>query len=791
MLSWDDIDSDANRAAVEILVKGRRASLPFGVRAMGRGSGAAGSEDAWYGGHNGTTVAAGGYINGTFSQGTTNTSFTPAGATWIWTRFQLSGNNRRVRMWNDGDPEPGTWNIEDADGGSITGAGWVGLFSFSQNNTGHIIDVFGVGTNGDPAPSSPPGLAGVTVDAIASQSAAAQVAVGGPLGITVDAVASTSAAADVLAGAATTLADDFETGNCDSARAVITNPNSLTPNIRVFARPNRNVEGASPDPTFYTMLWRLDNVNGKTPTFEINLTNASPNIIPAFQSGFPSTWRLWYTYDAPWDLNPTWQQMNNNGGVSGGFQLASHNAAFNQNSVYVSTRPEYPHTRARAWLDSVKSSPLVTEPPSAVAFVGNDFTYGQSAATTRDGDALAVPALDLLCLRVTSLNANPDGTSKRRVALLGRLHASEPQGSFMLQGSLDYLLAGSPTALQLLDRFIFNVYLMVNTSGVWGGAMRGTLQNGQRDQDTNRDWPGGTTPGLLQVITATRNAITLDTANALSAVLDYHGRLTVDTSLFYVNRNANLSFYNNLNARRTTVSVPQSATPRGLTDKYYQEEFGVPISVTPEGDGVLEFGVETLANFALDGQALMEALNDSYSAGDMPALSLAGVSVDAVSSISAAADVAGPPPPLTGVSVDAISSVSAAADVVALSPAQTQRIGQLGTDMRRNLRVTRGQTFKVRGVARDQETGERINITNDVMVWRLGSEDLRQTLLTVTESDGIVKTDAARGEWEMTVSGEKTQNITPARYRHQGEMSYSDMPSGFVSGRFELRRDLG
>ena len=71
---------------------------------------------------------------------------------WFWVRLRVTGANFKARFWVSGT-EPTTWDIEVT--GTDTSSGAVG---FGEDNTKNPfeIDVFGVGTGGDSAPSSAP-----------------------------------------------------------------------------------------------------------------------------------------------------------------------------------------------------------------------------------------------------------------------------------------------------------------------------------------------------------------------------------------------------------------------------------------------------------------------------------------------------------------------------------------------------------------------------------------------------------------------------------------------------------
>jgi hypothetical protein len=77
-----------------------------------------------------------------------------AGATVFACRASFVGTAVKVRCWDTASAEPSTWDIETTDS-SISAAGAVGLFRFSTFNPGNYrYNAFGVGTGGDPAPTS-------------------------------------------------------------------------------------------------------------------------------------------------------------------------------------------------------------------------------------------------------------------------------------------------------------------------------------------------------------------------------------------------------------------------------------------------------------------------------------------------------------------------------------------------------------------------------------------------------------------------------------------------------------
>src|SRR5690606_21707252 len=87
------------------------------------------------------------YINGTRAN-LGSASFTWAKGDQVYIRFQTIGTALKVRAWLAGDPEPGTWLIENTD--PIHGSGWSGDYTEGGGGTVYAI---GASTEvGTPAP---------------------------------------------------------------------------------------------------------------------------------------------------------------------------------------------------------------------------------------------------------------------------------------------------------------------------------------------------------------------------------------------------------------------------------------------------------------------------------------------------------------------------------------------------------------------------------------------------------------------------------------------------------------
>lgn len=151
MLSWDDIDADPNRDNVEILSKFKTSSTTNAQNHLRvRGSGSSGSETAYgfFMGLNSGTITVNKLVSGS---GTTlgTDSFSWSTGTYFWVRFRVNGTSLKARIWEDGDIEPSTWNIEVSDS-SISGVGWAGFGAFTSSGN-RDFDFVSIATNGETA----------------------------------------------------------------------------------------------------------------------------------------------------------------------------------------------------------------------------------------------------------------------------------------------------------------------------------------------------------------------------------------------------------------------------------------------------------------------------------------------------------------------------------------------------------------------------------------------------------------------------------------------------------------
>ena len=146
-LSWDVVGDQDD---VEILAKVKvRENVDISAFLVARGSGTGDAdENAYYATlyNSSNLILIRKYVAGS-SLSITSDSFTVATNSWYWMRFRVFGSSLKLRVWADGDAEPGTWQLEDTDT-DVSGVGWVGAGTFYN---GPDYDFFSVASNGGTA----------------------------------------------------------------------------------------------------------------------------------------------------------------------------------------------------------------------------------------------------------------------------------------------------------------------------------------------------------------------------------------------------------------------------------------------------------------------------------------------------------------------------------------------------------------------------------------------------------------------------------------------------------------
>lgn len=152
LLSWDDIDADADRDNSEILVRWRSTAIGAdNFSCVLRGSGAAGTEQGYIF-HNATssTIRISRLVAGAITAIASVSITTLVASEWYWMRFRVNGTDLKAKFWaGENVSEPAAWSIETTDA-NIAGDGWVGVGNSATTGTRDYDDV-AIGTNGDTA----------------------------------------------------------------------------------------------------------------------------------------------------------------------------------------------------------------------------------------------------------------------------------------------------------------------------------------------------------------------------------------------------------------------------------------------------------------------------------------------------------------------------------------------------------------------------------------------------------------------------------------------------------------
>ncbi len=105
----------------------------------------------------------------------------------------------------------------------------------------------------------------------------------------------------------------------------------------------------------------------------------------------------------------------------------------------------------------------------------------------------------------------------------------------------------------------------------------------------------------------------------------------------------------------------------------------------------------------------------------------------------------------------------------------------------RNLSLIKGQTVTFDGVLKDDD-GNRVDLTNLTLTWKVGDKDFLRTSFTLTEGNGITIVDATRGEWQIDLRKSDTEDLSVGLYVHQGFAANGNAENLlFTRGRLTLR----
>lgn len=244
-------------------------------------------------------------------------------------------------------------------------------------------------------------------------------------------------------------------------------------------------------------------LKGKTPSFVINRTaHWNPAGIVA----------VWGTSTDP----NTWTQFDNV--TIGATDISfSNNTAFPAGTITICSYYDYPFSRLQTKMGEWTVDSRVANTASTTNFVLGNMT------TRSIADGRVCPAMPLYGFHVT----NNSGFTKNKMALTAGNHPSETQGMYMLEGFMDWLLAGSAEAETLLDWWDIFVYPNVNPQGRWAGWFRSSPETPGTDH--NRLWDLSVTDEAATKLTT---AWATDLGTTVQCAIDLHGELSSASAQF-------------------------------------------------------------------------------------------------------------------------------------------------------------------------------------------------------------------------------------------------------------------
>lgn len=155
-ISLDAVDADADRDECEVVVPAKRdpAAGSMNIMVYARGSGAAGSLNAYYAQVSFPDAGSPGLfliksVAGAVTVLATDAAFVADEDKEYLIRFRVEGSDLKLRVWAEDEAEPTAWSVTASDG-DVTAAGWIGFQAHSANASA-VFNFLSVATNGDTA----------------------------------------------------------------------------------------------------------------------------------------------------------------------------------------------------------------------------------------------------------------------------------------------------------------------------------------------------------------------------------------------------------------------------------------------------------------------------------------------------------------------------------------------------------------------------------------------------------------------------------------------------------------
>lgn len=310
------------------------------------------------------------------------------------------------------------------------------------------------------------------------------------------------------AGTAITLVTDLDASNVSASLSTITDATSLTPTIRLEARPDANNGNL---PGWRHIYCAVENASGKSPIFQLNRDDKQSTTTPI------TGWIPMYT-TTPED-HTSWVQAPSRTLITGTprliqFQFSSPLPA---GRVYISTHVMGGVSQMAALVQSLLTNyPTIASIPASA---NASAIYNTSPAET-DGTGRAVGGKPQYAVKLQFGGTTTDGNPKRKLVMGTHIHGAGEAASWgAFRYMLDYIMSSTDSqAVALRANWDVYIYGPIMPNSLYGGAARFTWRD---SLDPNRAWVLSG-DSVFQENTATRAAIELDTGGAADAFLVWH-----------------------------------------------------------------------------------------------------------------------------------------------------------------------------------------------------------------------------------------------------------------------------
>ena len=129
------------------------------------------------------------------------------------------------------------------------------------------------------------------------------------------------------------------------------------------------------------------------------------------------------------------------------------------------------------------------------------------------------------------INYNIENKKKEGIILFARQHPSETVSSYVIKGTIEFLMSESEEAKFLRDNFIFKIIPMINVDGVILGNSRTSIAG----CDLNRRWKNPNEYFHPEIYYCKDLIKNLSLNNKINCIIDYHGHFGAFNSFFYCN----------------------------------------------------------------------------------------------------------------------------------------------------------------------------------------------------------------------------------------------------------------